>query len=73
MDLKKLSLIIPMVSVIVMFLWGALVPGGWGKSWIAVAVGGVLAGILRAMGTEEDKKKAEEKPAEKTEEENKAE
>ena len=47
MDYKKLSMIIPMISVIVMIVWGFL--GGWSKSWIAVAVGGVLAAICRVM------------------------
>ena len=68
MDYKKLSLIIPMGSVLLMIVWGTFVPNGWSKSWIAVIIGGVAAGIIRAMGTEEDRKKAEEKSGEEPEE-----
>ena len=48
MDYKKLAIIIPMLSVAVMIAWGVL-GNAWGKSWIAVAIGGILAAVLRVM------------------------
>ncbi|MBR5110273.1 MAG: hypothetical protein IK099_08760 [Clostridia bacterium] len=54
MDYKKLSMIIPMVSVAVMIAWGVL-GNDWGRSWIAVAIGGILSGILRVLAGNEDK------------------
>ena len=48
MDYKKLATIIPMLSVAVMIAWGML-GNAWGKSWIAVAIGGILAAVLRVM------------------------
>lgn len=48
MDYKKLATIIPMLSVAVMIAWGVL-GNAWGKSWIAVAIGGILAAVLRVM------------------------
>ena len=50
MDYKKLSTIIPMLSVAVMIAWGVL-GNDWGRSWIAVAIGGILAGVCRVMGS----------------------
>ena len=38
--MKKLAPIISILSVLVMILWGVLVPNGWSKSWLAVFVGG---------------------------------
>ena len=54
MDYKKLSVIIPMASVAVMILWGVL-GNDWGRSWIAVAVGGILSAICRVLAGTDDK------------------
>ena len=48
MDYKKLATVIPMLSVAVMIAWGVL-GNAWDKSWIAVAIGGILAAVLRVM------------------------
>ena len=55
MDYKKLSAIIPMVSVAVMIVWGVL-GNDWGRSWIAVAIGGIISGILRVLSKDQDDK-----------------
>ncbi len=49
MDLKKLNVIIPIVSVGVMVVWGT-VAKDWSKSWLAVFVGGILMTVLNIMG-----------------------
>ena len=48
MDLKKLTSIIGIVSVLVMLLWGYL-GHDWGHSWLAVVIGGVICAILRVL------------------------
>ncbi len=48
MDYKKLATVIPMLSVAVMIAWGVL-GNAWDKSWIAVAIGGILAAVVRVM------------------------
>ena len=48
MDLKKITAIIGLVSVVVMFLWGML-GNDWAHSWIAVFVGGVVCALLRIL------------------------
>lgn len=48
MDYKKLSAIIPMLSVAVMIAWGVL-GNDWGRSWIAVAIGGILSAVFRTL------------------------
>ena len=53
MDFDKLSKIVPIIGVIVMFLWGVL-GNDWGHSWIAVVIGGLLAGIFRVMANKKD-------------------
>ena len=55
MDLKKLTAIIPMVSVLVMVIWGMLA-NDWSKSWITVMVGGVLTAIVAICTKDQDKK-----------------
>ena len=57
MNIKTLNRIIPIVSCGVTFLWGML-GNAWNISWIAVAIGGMLMGILHAIdkGGEDEKK-----------------
>ena len=55
MDYKKLTAIIPIVSVCVMLVWG-LIANDWSKCWIAVVIGGVLTAICRVMTGKDDKK-----------------
>ena len=59
MDMKKLAPIISMISVAVMFIWGMFLPGGWGKSWIAVFIGGIIIAILSILSKDKDKKDGE--------------
>ena len=49
MDLKKLNVIIPIVSVGVMIVWGTLAKS-YDKSWLAVFVGGIIMTIFNVMG-----------------------
>lgn len=56
MDAKKLIPIVAMVSVLVMFLWGYLVPGGWNKSWLAVFAGGIIITAISMMNKDKGKK-----------------
>ena len=56
MDTKKLIPIIAMVSVLVMFLWGYLVPDGWSKSWLAVFAGGIIITAISIMNNDKGKK-----------------
>lgn len=53
MDLKKLNVIIPIVSVGVMVVWST-VAKDWSKSWLAVFVGGILMTVLNIMGKKND-------------------
>ena len=55
MDYKKLTAIIPMISVVVMLVWG-LVAKDWSQCWIAVVIGGVITGILGTLSKGQDKK-----------------
>lgn len=57
MNIKTLNRIIPIVSCGVTFLWGML-GNAWNISWIVVAIGGMLMGILHAIdkGKEDEKK-----------------
>ena len=55
MDYKKLTAIIPMISVVVMLVWG-LIAKDWSQCWIAVVVGGVITGILGTLSKGQDKK-----------------
>ena len=48
MDYKKLTTIIPILSVCVMLVWG-LIANDWSKCWIAVVIGGVLTAICRPI------------------------
>ena len=56
MDTKKLIPIIAMVSVLIMFLWGYLVPDGWSKSWLAVFAGGIIITAISIMNNDKGKK-----------------
>lgn len=56
MDLKKLNVIIPIVSVGVMIVWGT-VANDWSKSWLAVFVGGIIMTILNVLGNKDKDKK----------------
>lgn len=55
MDYKKLTAIIPILSVCVMLVWG-LIANGWSRCWIAVVIGGVLTAICRIMAINDVKK-----------------
>ena len=55
MDLKKLNVIIPIVSVAVMIIWST-VTKDWSKSWLAVFVGGILMTIINVLGKKDDDK-----------------
>ena len=60
MDMKQLAPIISILSVVVMLLWGALVPDGWSKSWLAVFVGGAIIAVLNIMNKGNDGKDGED-------------
>lgn len=49
MNLKKLSRIIPIVSVGVMIVWGTLAKD-YQHSWLAVFVGGILVAVINVLG-----------------------
>ena len=49
MNMKKVAPIISILSVAVMILWGALIPDGWSKSWLAVFVGGAIIAVLNII------------------------
>ena len=44
----KIAAIIVLVAVAVTTIWGFL--GGWDRSWIAMLIGVVAAGIVRIIG-----------------------
>lgn len=48
MNLKTIIKIIPLVSVLVMLLWGFL-GNAWNISWLAVVVGGIVTAILHVI------------------------
>jgi len=54
LDPKKLTVVLNGIGVIIMFLWGTF-GNAWDKSWIAVAVSGVLSGIIWTLGGGEKK------------------
>ena len=54
MDKKKLNTIIPIVSVVVMVVWGTLAKS-YEHSWLAVFVGGILMVIVNIVGKDKDK------------------
>ena len=58
MDLKKLNVIIPIVSVGVMIVWGT-VSGSYNNAWLAVFVGGIIMTVFNVLKgkDDEDKKK----------------
>ena len=53
MDLKKLNVIIPIVSVAVMIVWST-VTNDWSKSWLAVFVGGILMVVVNVLGKKDN-------------------
>ena len=58
MELKKWAPIFSALGVIVFFVWGAL-GNGWGQSWIAICIGGILSGLcytLSSQQSHDDKK-----------------
>ena len=59
MNMKKLAPIISILSVLVMILWGVLVPNGWSKSWLAVFVGGAIIAVLNIIYKGDDEKDGE--------------
>lgn len=59
MNMKKLAPIISILSVLVMILWGVLVPNGWSKSWLAVFVGGAIIAVLNIIYKGDDGKDGE--------------
>ena len=57
LDLKKLNVIIPIISVGVMIIWGTAA-NDWSKSWLAGFFGGILMAIVNVLGkTNNDDKK----------------
>ena len=62
MNLKTIIKIIPLVSVLVMLLWGFL-GNAWNISWLAVVVGGIVTAILHviAKDIENNKKNNDDK------------
>lgn len=59
MNMKKLAPIISILSVLVMILWGVLVPNGWSKSWLAVFAGGAIIAVLNIIYKGDDGKDGE--------------
>ena len=59
--MKALMTIIPMVSVAVMIIWG-MFANDWGRSWIAVFIGGIL---MVCVGAYDNAKKEKDKKDEK--------
>ena len=53
MNLKKLNVIIPIVSVGVMIVWGTLA-NDYSHSWLAVFIGGILMTVLNVVGKKSD-------------------
>ncbi|MBR0268008.1 MAG: hypothetical protein IJQ71_11335 [Clostridia bacterium] len=47
-DPKKLPIVINAIGVIVMFIWGVL-GNDWSHSWIAVAISGVISGVIYSL------------------------
>ena len=58
MDLKKLTAIIPILSVGVMVVWG-LLANDWSRSWIAVVIGGILTATIRVLAKDDGNDKKE--------------
>ena len=48
LDTGKIASIIILVAVAVTTIWGFL--GGWDRSWIAMLIGVVVAGIVKIIG-----------------------
>lgn len=46
-DMDKITKIIGITAFGVTVVWGFF--GGWGKSWIAMVIGGVLIAILKVL------------------------
>ncbi len=47
-DPKKIQNVINELGVIVTFIWGVL-GNDWAHSWIAVAISGVISGVIYAL------------------------
>ena len=57
MNLKILNTVIPMVSLLIFFIWG-WIEGSYQHSWIIFMVGGMLMGILSIVNKEKEKEAA---------------
>ena len=68
MDRKMLNRIIPLLSVVIFFIWGWL-EGSFQHSWIIFVIGGGAMGIISSLdkGTKKDEEKKQEQPEEKEE------
>jgi hypothetical protein len=55
MNMKVLSMAIPMVSVLIMFVWG-YIEGTFAHAWLAVFAGGIAEVILKVIEKEQKKK-----------------
>lgn len=60
MNIKILNTIIPMVSVLIFFIWG-WIEGSYQHSWIIFMVGGMLMGVLKMIDKKKEKQKEQDK------------
>ena len=59
MEIRKLIPLIPLISVLIMFVWGWL-EGSFEHSWIAVMAGGMLSGYLYSVQKKQDAQEKDE-------------
>ena len=60
MRYKQLAPLFSAFGVIVFFVWGVL-GNGWGKSWIALPIGGVLSGMCYKLAAQEEGNDSDDK------------
>ena len=60
MDKKTLNTIIPILAVVIFFIWG-WIEGSFKHSWIIFMVGGMLMGVLKMIDKEKEKQKEQDK------------
>jgi hypothetical protein len=60
MNIKILNTIIPMVSVLIFFIWG-WIEGSYQHSWIIFMAAGMLMGVLKVIDKEKEKQKEQDK------------